>query len=753
MAINKLNFGSVDIGRVDLPQDKLASSLMQYGQQLNETDRQRRLDAQRMAESSANMMMNQARFDREQILNNRVDTEYNREIGLRDTRKALATDYEANPYADVWGGGAATKGLDKQVLDYVNAGGEINADMAGRLQAEYEKNRPFKEDVSQVFRSKLLAAGEDPTKADAYAKSMTDSMPFSRATQQAQLDKQQENMQKWYNAQASANLEALKLNMDANKINANNATDILKSRISSGFGGGVSGGGGSKGTAPGGYSNLTADELSLSWMPAFTRMGDEAATQDIINGLQQKSVPSGIAQKALEESVVTKGADRYVDKNLLKSNVDRYMGVYGQTMGGGTGTTTVNAEVNPKTLLAQFAPRQIAGYDPQGTLERARVAVPELFGNSTVTASTPTVVAKEGFDNTVKKLESSGGRYDAVNKSSRAIGAYQFIPSTLGDYRGKRGNPNFTNEEFIKNPELQDKVFKQFTQGNENILRNKGIEVNDYTKWIAHNLGAGNVKDFVEGKETPKLVKAMSAQFGGKPTTIADYNEFFGKNFTGNTTADVNKDVSELVRNFDAKTPVTTGTDINTRYSNIQSIVEPTLSANTELTQDKMKELVDKYEPIINQVRADISENGNGFIDRKRYVDTLLQDKVTKEGVTKKDREWANSVVDSMLTEYVPTEASDPTAVGGIGNKQKIYSIKELMEKPNSSASPNDALSTFLSRYNADTTKAVEQQRQSAIADKYRTNPNLLSIEETRWINGNKQTPNGRKLLESLGIK
>ena len=685
---------------------------------------------------------------------NRVLKEYDREIGLRDARKNLAAEYEANPYADVWGGGAATKGLDKQVLDYVNAGGEINQDMAGRLQAEYEKNRPFKEDIAQVFRSKLLAAGEDPTKADAYAKSMTDSMPFSRATQQAQLDKQQENTQKWYDAQATANLEALKLNMDANKVNANNATDIMKSRISSGFGGGVSGGGGSKGTAPGGYSNLTADELSLSWMPAFTKMGDEAATQDIINGLQQKSVPSGIAQKALEESVVTKGADRYVDKNLLKSNVDRYMGVYGQTMGGGAGTTTVNAEVNPKTLLAQFAPRQIAGYDPQGILERARVTVPELFGKDTVvTPSTPTVVAKDGYDNTVKKLESSGGKYDAVNKNSGAIGAYQFIPSTLDDYRGKKGNPNFTNEEFIKNPELQDKVFKQFTQGNENILRNKGIEVNDYTKWIAHNLGAGNVKDFVEGKETPKLVKAMSAQFGGKPTTIADYNEFFGKNFTGNTTADVNKDVSELVRNFDAKTPVTTGTDINTRYNDIQSIVEPTLSADTELTQDKIKELVDKYKPVIDEVRADISENGDGLIDRKRYVDTLLKDKVTKEGVTKKDREWANSVVDSMLTEYAPTEASDPTAVGGIGNKQKIYSIKELMEKPNSSASTNDALSTFLSRYNADTTKAVEQQRQLAIADKYRTNPNLLSIEEIRWINGNKQTPNGRNLLESLGIK
>ena len=360
------------------------SGLLKAGQSIGDSMKfwkDRDLEAYKFKKDQELLERDRARFGREQELNKRVDTEYNREIGLRDMRKDLAAQYEANPYADIWGGGAATKGLDKQVIDYVNAGGEITPDMAGRLQSEYEKNRPFKEDLSQVFRSKLLAAGEDPTKADAYAKSMTDNMPFSRATQQAQLDKQQEVTQKWYDAQADANLEALKLNMDANKVNANNATDILKSRISSGFGG-ASGGGGSKGTAPGGYANLTADELSLSWMPAFTKMGDEASTQDIINGLQAKSVPSGIAQKALEESVVTKGADRYVDKNLLKANVDRYMGVYGQTAAGGASATTVDAEVNPKQLLAQFAPRQIAGYDPQGVLERAKTAVPELFSGA-----------------------------------------------------------------------------------------------------------------------------------------------------------------------------------------------------------------------------------------------------------------------------------------------------------------------------------------------------------------------------------
>ena len=501
---------------------------------LDFSDRQAKLYANQSdrAIQAQKIAMEQNRFAREQELNKRQDLEYNREIGLRDMRKNLAAEYEANPYADVWGGGAANKILDKQVLDYVNSGKEITPEMATKLQGLYETNRPFKEDLSQVFRSKLLAAGEDPAKADAYAKSMTDSMPFSRATLQAQLDKQQEIQQKVYDANADARLEALKLNKDADKLNANNATEILKSRISNGFGGmGGGTGGGSKGTAPGGYSNLTADELSLSWMPAFTRMGDEKETQDIINGLQAKSVPSGIAQKALDESVVTKNGDRYVDKNLLKTNVDRYMGIYSQTGAGGTGATTVNADVNPKDLLTQFAPRQIAGYNPEGMLERAKTAVPELFPQTTASnnnLSAPSSSTNVGYKEAVKGTEAPN--YEAVNKTSGAMGQYQFLNSTLNDYRDKLGG--FTNEEFLKNPKLQDKVFEEYTKDNEAFLKAKNVEVNDWTRWLSHNLGIGNVKPFLEGKMTDGVKKAIAANLPGKEATIDNYIDKYASRFS-----------------------------------------------------------------------------------------------------------------------------------------------------------------------------------------------------------------------------
>lgn len=67
MAIDKLNFNSVDVGKVDLPLGKFADTLMQYRQQLNETERQRRLDAQ----NALSMQMDLARFARS-------ETEFNR---------------------------------------------------------------------------------------------------------------------------------------------------------------------------------------------------------------------------------------------------------------------------------------------------------------------------------------------------------------------------------------------------------------------------------------------------------------------------------------------------------------------------------------------------------------------------------------------------------------------------------------------------------------------------------------------------
>ena len=625
MAIAKLNFGSVDVGRVDLPQNDLAKSLMQYGTQLNETQRQRALDAQRIAESQSNMMMNQARFGREQELNKRQDLEYNRELGLRDMRKNLAAEYEANPYADIWGGGAANKMLDKQVLDYVDSGKEITPEIATKLQGLYETNRPFKEDLSQVFRSKLLAAGEDPTKADAYAKSMTDSMPFSRATQQAQLDKQQEIQQGYYNAVAAANKDVAKMGFDIAK--ANQEASIDKAKLDLDYKKllyGNTGGSGSGGTTADG-DKITAGGIGgISQILKSVGPSDAKEGNQDVEAWHNKGYSYQQIYSAMKDAVDTDPTALVLSDNTLNTKaVNERLAMLTPGANQFTNTSKVSditTNVGAKDLLAQFAPRQIAGYNPEGMLERAKTAVPELFAGG-ATSEVPTT-ANTGYENTVKKIESSGGKYDAVNKGSGAMGAYQFLPSTLDDYRKRNGN--FTNEEFAKNPELQDKVFGQFTLDNENKLRNRGIEVNDYTKWIAHNLGAGNVKDFVEGRETPRLLSAISAQFGGKPSGIKEYNDRFGEYFTGERKADTNKDTKDLVAAFDAKTPVTTGTDVNTRYDALQSMIEPTLGAKTELTLGKKEELINKYEPVIDKVRSDYLDNNGGPWDSNKATINIM---------------------------------------------------------------------------------------------------------------------------------
>ena len=309
-------------------------------------------------------------------------------------------------------------------------------------------------------------------------------------------------------------------------------------------------------------------------------------------------------------------------------------------------------------------------------------------------------------------------------------------------------------------------MFQQFSNRNENTLRNLGVEVNDYTKWLAHNLGAGNVKDFVEGKETPRLVSAISAQFGGKTSGIDEYNEKFGKFFKGERKTNTGMDTRNLVDEFDRKAPTSYEGDINSRYDKISSIIEPQLSKDTELTQNKKEELLNKYEPVLDKVREDIAENGDGILDRKRYFNTLVADKVTKNGVSVEDRKWANDIIDRLLAENRESESNPPNRVGGIGERGPS-SVKDLFDRVPNKSDGSDVLESrnapslfskginaFLDRYENNYKESVERGniRRMEIAAKYAENPGSLSASEQRWIRESMFTPQGRKELEAMGI-
>ncbi len=85
-------------------------------------------------------------------------------------------------------------------------------------------------------------------------------------------------------------------------------------------------------------------------------------------------------------------------------------------------------------------------------------------------------------------IESGGsGDYSALNKGSGAYGMYQFIPSTL---KGMAKSMN-KSEGYLRTPQGQEEMVRSFTSANERGLRNAGIEVNNFTRYMAHQQGLG----------------------------------------------------------------------------------------------------------------------------------------------------------------------------------------------------------------------------------------------------------------------
>ena len=373
MAIDKLNFNSVDIGKVDLPSGKFADTLMQYGQQLNETERQRRLDAQ----NALSMQMNQVRFAREQELNKRNDAEYNRELGLRDTRQDLSKEFLANPYSAKFGSGRETALLDKQVNDYVNSGGEINEDMAKRLQSRYEEARPFREDATNALTSQMVLAGEDPAKA-AQMGTVLGSNLLSRVEQQSAVSANRKIEQDQYDEAAKRNKEALQLKLDiakANQAGDKDKAELLFKQYQSIGGGGT--GGGSSGAASG-------------LMETLGKIGPVDASSALAEGgpidLARKAgyTEAQIARAAGQSLDTDPTAWTWADNKLDTTMFTRNLGM--QSPGSGLSKSINIRDIQAPTaeewasIVPNRAGYRVVDYNPNKFLESSKGVLPELFG-------------------------------------------------------------------------------------------------------------------------------------------------------------------------------------------------------------------------------------------------------------------------------------------------------------------------------------------------------------------------------------
>lgn len=645
---------------------------------------------------------------RAQTLADRQTEEFNREKNLRDIRRNIASDFTSSPYAAKWGADKVTSSLDKLVNQEAErrlAAGEapFSAEEASQLQAYYETARPYKEDAVNSIAARLIAQGEDAVKAKQEAEVLASGTLLSKADQQARLDAQQKMYQDFYGSQAKANLDAAKLNQDY---------DIARMKMYGGTGSGGSGGGGSGFV---GTTILKPQETIEKWDIGPL---DSKAAMGLVNTASTMGYAPWQIQKALENSVnLDVGAivsDKKVVEDKFKENLLKMSpGQMPGSTGGG---------YSASSFMPQLAPRQIAGYDPEGFARDALRQMPWLDRSRPAESGNGTSVSGTGYKATVANTEAPS--YTAVNKTSGAMGQYQFLNSTLNDYRDKFGG--FTNEQFLNNPKLQDQVFDAYTKDNEAFLKSKGVEVTDWTRWLAHNLGIANVKPFLEGRMTEGVEKAIKANLPGQTPSIDNYIDKYAKRFNAQdlVAATSPENVSPKASAEKSKS-----------YAKAQELMTP-------LERSEFMKLVDAGNVEgVNKYTKEILDRGPAAV-KPDYTSMKLPEMVS----TGYDElsQWLRS--NQAKAPLQGQEAVDATIGNRTPEEYKKYLDWANREDP--------GITPIIQGFNSATTEdnARVFLRQQEIAAKYNNNPNTLTASEKRWIAESRLTPNGRKLLEMLGI-
>ena len=572
------------------------------------------------------------RFAREQELNNRQDTEYNRELGLRTSRQGMANEFLANPNAAKFGSGRETAELDKNVLDYVNSGGEINPEQAAQLQARYEKARPFREDAINAMTSNLVAAGEDPTKAAATASALGSNL-LSRADMQTRADAITAQQQKVYDEEMKAKLEAAKLNTDLSKTGAElkSKGDIAKYQVMMGKSGSGSGGSGGSSGNDGVVTPYTPGGNSLQVQQNLANLGigwrDTSKMMDTYNaGLKSGYTPNQMYQ-AITNSVDTDaGGVLPSDQTVVGDRVKAYLANQkpGDLSIGGASISNPNLQgsYSGSDFVPKFAQRQMVDYDPKRFAEDSLKEMPWLNRNQVLNNGTTSgkdvagsdvknlIVDKYGdanfnkntYDKNLSEIE-SGGNYNAYNASSKAFGKYQFVPSTINSLLKEDGSKH-TIDEVRKSPELQDYYYNKLTKENIGTLKESGVPVNNFTVYMAHNLGPAQTANFFSTEPlTESTKKAIQAQ-GVEPTREAYVNRFMHK-FEGTATPE-------------EKRPTVQKEDVTTMTS----------AERKEYANRMFPELADKQESVRDLFsRVDTTTNTGKQFDspvvQKRVLDSL----------------------------------------------------------------------------------------------------------------------------------
>lgn len=674
------------------------------------------------------------RFAREQELNARQDTEYNREIGLRTARQDLSKEFLTNPYAAKFGSGKETALLDKQVNDYVNSGGVIDDDMARRLQTKYEEARPFREDATNALTSQMVLAGEDPTKAAQTGAALGSNL-LSRVEQQAAVSANRKIEQDQYDEAAKRNKEALQLKFDISKANQTGDKDKaeLLFKQYQNMGGGGTGGGSS-----------TASGL----METLSKIGPVDASSALAEG-----GPIDLARKAgYTEAQIAKAAGQsldtdptawtWADNKLDTTMFTRNLGM--QQPGSGLSKSINIRDIQAPTaeewasIVPNRAGYRVVDYDPKRFLEGSKGVLPELFGKdasapllsdtSKTVSSNPNVPLDRGGKSVlhVKGVPDSLIVNEGLQTGSDGMFRSYTDSNAKGENKGLAvaGGYNYTT----KSPSEIRSDFKAAGIPETQIqaaIEGKPIKLSEEDGKNLFAVGYKRIGDEKASKLLPEyknmdpLVKEIAADMAYRGDLVAGENSYRGDLVKVLKTGDINQ-VYKYVNETDI--PV----EVKTRLGNILTMERDT-QAGVKPTENSV--LGTSTVTPVKELFANTEINKLPAAEVRAQMDEL-----NKKGINTKE---------------------DEAAFNNLQKQYKIAQVREAEDNPIYKMKAPELISNLLGVSTANKPIMQDPQviRQQAIAAKYRLNPSDLSAEEKRWIEGNKTTPNGRKLLESLGIK
>ena len=133
-------------------------------------------------------------------------------------------------------------------------------------------------------------------------------------------------------------------------------------------------------------------------------------------------------------------------------------------------------------------------------------------------------LSQDDYFKRLRRIESQGNP-NAYNRGH--AGLYQFSKSTADPYLRKLGT---SWEYFRKDPQLQDRVAKMWTNDLDATLRRNGLPVTNRNRWFLHNLGPGGGVNLLKGRydkiNPVHITSNLPAKYG---TTAQDYLNYWSK--------------------------------------------------------------------------------------------------------------------------------------------------------------------------------------------------------------------------------